>query len=90
MHMGASASARPHSTCKMNSNDMIITKNDGSDERSVTTASAILMHNIKQSKIVHGRHRKNNPSMTSHDTVPVDYFLHRENTNGSSCNMSGL
>ena len=83
----SAVSARPHSTCKVSASDMMI-KNEQSDEgRSCTTTSAILMHNIKKQ----GHHRKNNPSMTSHDTVPADYYLlQRENTHGSSCNMSGL
>ena len=74
-------SARPHSTCKVSS-EMIITKNEASDERSNTTVSASFLHNIQRANIMgaHAHHRKNNPSMTSHDTVPVDYFLQRENT----------
>ena len=79
------ASARPHSTCKVS--DMIHTKNEACDERSITTVSASFLHNIKKSNMQH--HRKNNPSMNSQDTVPVDYFLQRENTHGSFCNMSG-
>ena len=61
---------------------MMITKNEASDERSNTTVSASFLHNIQRSNIMgaHAHHRKNNPSMTSHDTVPVDYFLQRENT----------
>jgi len=66
-----------------------MTKNEASDERSNTTVSASFLHNIHKSNVM-ARHRKNNPSMTSHDTVPVDYFLQRENTQGSSCNFSGL
>ena len=92
MNIGvASASARPHSTCKVSS-EMMITKNDEvlPDERSITTVSAGFLHNIKHGGGMQSYHRKNNPSMTSHDTVPADYFLQRENTHGSSCNMSGL
>ena len=49
------------------------------------------MHNITKKKQGGGHHRKNNPSLTSHDTVPADYYLlQRENTHGSSYNMSGL
>ena len=56
---------------------MMITKNEASDERSNTTVSASFLHNIQRANIMgaHAHHRKNNPSMTSHDTVPVDYFL---------------
>ena len=77
------ASARPHSTCKVS--DMVMIKNDASDDQSITTVSASFLHNIKKSNILH--HRRD-PSMTSHDTVPADYFLQREHTHGS--NMSGL
>jgi len=80
-NMMTAASGRPHSTC-----DMMMGKNE--DERSVTTVSASFLHNIKKGHLA--LHRKNNPSLTSIDTVPVDYYLQRENTHGSSCNMSGL
>ena len=45
MNMGASATARPHSTLKMSS-DMMIKNETRSDERSVTTVSASFLHNI--------------------------------------------
>ena len=45
MKMGASATARPHSTLKMSS-DMMIKNETRSDERSVTTVSASFLHNI--------------------------------------------